>query len=154
MAFWLVKSESKVYSIDQLKADKVTAWEGVRNYQARNFLREMLVGELVLFYHSVDAPVGVAGVCRVRKKAYPDSTQFNSQSDYFDAAASLEAPRWYCPDLAFVEKFPAVFTLDAIRLLPGLKGMELLRRGSRLSVQPVSPAQFQLIVRVARKVSE
>ncbi len=152
MAYWLVKSESGNYSIGDLERDRVTFWGGVRNYQARNFLRQMKKGEQVLFYHSVTEPVGVVGICRVKKEAYPDPTQFDSKSQYFDAAASPEEPRWFCPDVEFVERFAQVLPLTDIRTLRGLADMELLRRGSRLSVQVASLKHFEIIVDAARKM--
>lgn len=150
MAFWLVKSEPDVYSIDDLRRDRVTHWHGVRNYQARNNLRAMRRGDQVLFYASVIDPVGIAGLAEVHKEAYPDPSQFERKSEYYDPKARQEAPRWFCPDLVFVQKFPAVLETKAIREMSGLKGLALLQKGSRLSVQPVSAAHFEILLRAAR----
>lgn len=144
-ACWLVKTEPSVYSIVDLKRDKSTHWHGVRNYQARNFLREMKTGDLVLVYHSSEEPVGIAGLARVSREAYPDPTQFEKAGEYFDPAATKENPRWFCPDLEYVETFPQVVPLARLRSVKALKDMVLLQRGSRLSVQPVSSVQFALL---------
>jgi predicted RNA-binding protein with PUA-like domain len=146
MAFWLVKSEPEVYSIDHLAKDKTTAWGGVRNYQARNYLRQMALKENVLFYHSNADPTGIAGLAQVAKTAYPDPEQFNPRSEYFDEKATKDQPRWFCPDLKFVKKFPRLLTLEELRAEKSLKDMLLLKRGSRLSVQPVSEKEFTTII--------
>ncbi len=151
MAYWLVKSEPSVYSIADLKRDRVTHWHGVRNYQARNFLREMAPGDDVLFYHSNEEPVGVAGLGRVKKKAYPDPSQYDKRSEYFDARATVEAPRWFCPDIEYVSVFDAVVQLDQLRAERALAKMVLLKRGTRLSVQPVTAIEFNTIVRLAER---
>ncbi len=154
MAFWLVKTEPHVYSIEDLRRDKVTAWTGVRNYQARNFLREMAVGDLVLIYHSNAEPPGVVGIARVNNAAKPDPTQFDQKSDYFDSAASLEKPRWFCPDLVFSAKFIEIVSLESLRVQAGLEGLALLQRGSRLSVLPITAKHFQIILKMAVKEDE
>lgn len=147
---WLLKSEPGVYSIDDLRRDGRTFWEGVRNYQARNFIRDtMEPGDRVLFYHSNADPLGVAGMARVAGAAYPDDTALDPKSDYYDPRASEADPRWYRMDVEFVEAFPAVVTLDALREVPGLEKMPLLNR-SRLSVQPVTDAEFDTIVALGR----
>ena len=151
MAFWLVKSEPNSYSIDDLKRDGVTAWNVVRNFQARSFLREMKVDEEVLFYHSVVNPIGIAGICRVARVAYPDPSQYERTSEYYDSKVPKDTPRWYSPDLAFLEAFQKTLRLEELKSLKGLEGMELLRRGSRLSVQPVTSKQFSIIIRYARE---
>lgn len=149
MAYWLVKSEPSVYSIADFARDRVTHWHGVRNYQARNFLRAMEPGDEVLFYHSNEEPVGVAGIGRVKKKAYPDPSQFERSSEYFDPRARPDAPRWFCPDIEYVASFAAVVPLDLLRREKSLGEMVLLQRGTRLSVQPVTAAQFKTIARLA-----
>jgi predicted RNA-binding protein with PUA-like domain len=149
MANWLVKSEPSCYSISDLKKDSSTAWEGVRNYQARNNLRAMKKGEKVLFYHSVDDPIGIAGIAKVIKEAYPDPLQFNKKSEYFDVAASKEKSRWFCPDLSFVKIFENVLPLSKLKTEANLNGLVLLQKGSRLSVQPVSDEHFNYILRLA-----
>ena len=145
MAHWLVKSEPDAYSIDDLARDRVTHWHGVRNYLARNHLCAMEPGDLVLYYHSNADPIGIVGVAKVTKKAYPDPSQFEKKGDHYDPKATAEKPRWFCPDLTFVKKYPKIITLDLLRQTPDLAKLELLRRGSRLSVLPVSAAEFAII---------
>jgi predicted RNA-binding protein with PUA-like domain len=144
---WLMKSEPEVYSIDDLQRDRQTPWTGVRNFQARNFMRDgMRVGDQVLFYHSNADPAGVAGVGRVAGAAYADPTQFDRASEYFEPRATPENPVWMLVEIAFVRKFPRLVTLDALRAEPGLTGLMLLRRGSRLSIQPVNAEHAKLIL--------
>lgn len=148
--YWLMKSEPEVYSIHDLERDGTTSWEGVRNYQARNYMRdEMAVGDAVLFYHSNASPPGVAGLATVARTAYPDPTARDSQSDYFDPKASDEDPRWLMVDLAFHERFPTLVPLDELRRAPGLEKMLVINR-SRLSVQPVTPGEFDVVVALGR----
>jgi predicted RNA-binding protein with PUA-like domain len=155
MNHWLIKSEPEVFSIHDLaKARKqTTRWEGVRNYQARNFLRSMKNGDLALFYHSNASPSAVAGVVEVVREAYPDETAWNAASDYHDPKASPDNPVWSLVDVKLMEVFPREIPLDELRGVKALAGMELLRRGSRLSVQPVTPAQFRTIRALASKGS-
>jgi predicted RNA-binding protein with PUA-like domain len=149
--YWLMKSEPGVYSIDDLERDGSTSWEGVRNYQARNFMRDdVKVGDLVLFYHSNAAPPGVAGIARVSKAAYPDPTQFDRRSKYFDETSSPDDPRWLLVDVEFVEKFPEAVPLDVLKSEPKLDGLLVIRRGQRLSVQPVEKQHFDLIRKLGR----
>lgn len=150
MAYWLVKTEPHVYSIDDLKRDGVTAWTGVRNYQARNFLRQMQVGDRVVIYHSNAKPPGVAGIATVKNLAKPDPTQFDTASEYYDASASTEAPRWFCPDVGFCSKFRNLISLDELRAQRSLEGLLLLQRGSRLSVIPLSEEHFRVIETLGR----
>ena len=149
MNYWLAKSEPSVYSIDDLKKDKITYWDGVRNYQARNFLKEMEKGDVVLFYHSNADPTGVAGVAKINKTAYPDPTQFNKRSKYFDEKATKEKPRWFCPDLKFVKKFKNVISLQDLKEVKALEKMTLLKRGNRLSVMPVTKKEYEVITKLA-----
>lgn len=153
MQYWLMKSEPEVFSIrDLAKAPrKTTHWEGVRNYQARNFLRAMKKGDRALFYHSNAEPPGVAGIVEIVREAYPDSTAWNPRSDYHDAKASPDNPVWSMVDVKLVTVFPREIPLDELRGLKALAGMELLRRGSRLSVTPVTPAEFRTIERLAER---
>jgi len=151
MAYWLVKTEPYVYSIDDLKRDKVTEWTGVRNYQARNFLKQMAVGDSVLVYHSNAEPPGVVGVASVKTVAAPDPTQFDTTSEYFDPAASKDCPRWFCPKLAFHTKLAQMVTLDALRQSRALEGLVLLQRGSRLSVVPVSEKHYRAIEKMGSR---
>jgi predicted RNA-binding protein with PUA-like domain len=152
--FWLLKSEPESFSIDDLiQANKQTTyWDGVRNYQARNFMRSMNIGDLAFFYHSNAEPSAIVGICEIVKTAYPDVTQFDPQHHHFDPKSKVEAPAWDMVDVKFVEKFKAPLTLDMLRVVPALEGLELLRRGSRLSVQPVTNAQWKAIVKLAKKL--
>lgn len=146
---WLMKSEPDVFSIDDLaKARKqTTGWDGVRNYQARNLLRdEIAVGDGVLFYHSSVDPPAVVGLARVVKAGYPDPTQFDAKSDYYDKDSKPDDPRWFSVDIAFDRKLARPVTLPELRAEPALGDMVLLRRGSRLSVQPVTPAEWKRIL--------
>ena len=153
MNHWLIKSEPEVFSIGDLARAprRTTSWEGVRNYQARNFLRAMHRGDRALFYHSNADPSGVAGVVEVVRTAYPDATAWDPRSDYHDPKASPENPVWSLVDVRLVEVFPRLVPLEELRGLRPLAGMELLRRGSRLSVQPVTAAEFRTIQRVAHR---
>lgn len=149
--YWLLKSEPDSFSIDDLaKAPKKTTdWGGVRNYQARNFLRDRLaVGDLAFYYHSNAHPPGIAGLASITRAGYPDSTQFDPQSDYYDADSSPENPRWYCVDVRFEKKFDRILSLDELRGIKELRGMVLLNK-SRLSVQPVSKDEWDAILRYA-----
>jgi len=147
---WLVKSEPGSYSIEDLRRDGSTFWNGVRNYQARNFMRdEMQPGDPVLFYHSNADPLGVAGIARVSRAGYPDPTARDPESPYFDPKAGDDDPRWYMVDLEFVEAFPAVVPLDVLRRTPRLEKMPLVNK-SRLSVQPVTEEEFAIVVELAR----
>ncbi|MSP71808.1 MAG: EVE domain-containing protein [Myxococcales bacterium] len=149
MRHWLMKSEPEVFSIDDLKENKKTSWEGVRNYQARNFMRDdMQLGDKVLYYHSNAEPTGVAGVAEVCRLAYPDPTQWDPRSKYHDASASREDPRWLMVDVKFVSRFSEVVSLESLKANPLLAGMPVLKRGMRLSVQPVSPEHFEEVVRL------
>ena len=146
---WLVKSEPESYSIDHLRRDGHTPWTGVRNYQARNLMRDrMRVGDPVLFYHSSAEPPGVVGLARVASAAYPDPTALDPKSDYYDEKSTEDDPRWFLVDIEFVEKFPRMVTLAEIREDASLAGMPLVNR-SRLSVQPVEPAELERIRRLA-----
>ncbi|MFU8779862.1 MAG: EVE domain-containing protein [Kiritimatiellia bacterium] len=145
MQYWLMKSEPSVFSIDDLVRDGVTGWEGVRNYQARNFMRDaMRVGDLALFYHSNATPPGVVGVMRVVREGYPDDTAADKTSPYFDAkaAAAGKSNPWVRVDLELVEKFPVAVRLEQLRAEPALAGLMVTRKGSRLSVQPVEQNHF------------
>lgn len=148
---WLIKSEPDVYSIDDLKRDGRTCWDGVRNYQARNFIRDdMRIGDRVLFYHSSTDAVGVAGIARVCKAAYADHTALDPNSDHYDPKSTAEHPIWMMVDLEFVEKFDRVVTLATLRATTGLESMLVLQRGQRLSVQPVDEKHFKRIESLGR----
>ena len=150
--YWLVKSEPDSFSIDDLAKvpRQTTCWDGVRNYQARNFMRQMSVGDQVLFYHSNADPPAVVGSAEVVRTAYPDDTQFDKRSNHYDSASTVDRPRWDMVDLKYIEKFPSSLPLDRLRQESKLKGMALLRKGSRLSVQPVSEAEWRVITKLAR----
>ena len=148
--YWLLKSEPGVYSIDHLAKDKKTDWECVRNYQARNFmLRDMQTGDEVLFYHSNAEPSGIAGLAKVNSGPKPDKTQFDKNSEYFDPKATQENPRWHCVEVSFVKKFASVITLDQLRKPKELAEMQVLKKGQRLSVQPVTEAEFRSILKIS-----
>lgn len=149
--YWLMKSEENVYSIRDLERDGTTHWEGVRNYEARNLMRDdMKVGDGVLFYHSNARPPGVAGLATVVRGGYPDHFAFDRKSRYHDPKSDPDNPVWFMVDVAFGEAFPEVVTLEEIKATPALEGMVLLKR-SRLSVQPISEEEFRLIRKMGRK---
>ena len=155
MNYWLMKSEPDVFSIHDLARKKSEPWDGVRNYQARNFMRDgMQVGDLILFYHSNAEPPGVAGVARVAGAARPDPTAFDARSKYFDASSKPEKPRWWLVDVEYVETFTHLIALSALREQEGLQDMVLLRPGNRLSVMPVRPEEFKRIVQLGRSARE
>lgn len=147
MNYWLMKSEPESFSIDDLKRVKREPWSGVRNYQARNHMKAMAVGDLAFFHHSSTDPIGIAGLMKIVAKAHPDSTQFDPKSPYFDPKAKKEKPIWECVDVGFVKKFKRLIPMDELRGMKALKDMVLLQRGSRLSVQPVSKKEFDAILK-------
>jgi predicted RNA-binding protein with PUA-like domain len=147
MNHWLLKTEPDEFSIDALKKKKLEPWSGVRNYQARNFIRDgMKVGDLIFFYHSSCEIPGIVGIARVASDAYPDPTQFNPKSDYFDAGSDRSEPRWLLVDVAFERKLKRTITLDELKDRPDLEGLALIRRGNRLSVIPVSKKHWDFIL--------
>jgi predicted RNA-binding protein with PUA-like domain len=148
MNYWLMKSEPDEFSIDDLKRVKREPWSGVRNYQARNFMmKTMKAGDGIFFYHSNTAIPGITGLAEVASDTYPDPTQFNKKSDYYDAASTLENPRWWLVDVGFKRKLKRVISLDELKLQTDvLEDFALLRRGNRLSVLPVSKAQWNHIL--------
>jgi predicted RNA-binding protein with PUA-like domain len=153
--YWLMKSEPDVFSIDDLERTGVDCWDGVRNYQARNFMRDhMKVGDGVLFYHSNAKPPGVAGLASVARTAYPDPTAFDPGSHYFDPDSDPQDPRWLMVDISFEEKFPAVLPLSVLQTTPGLQDMMVTKKGMRLSVQPVTPAEWKIVVKLGRKAGK
>lgn len=147
---WLMKSEPETYSIDDLERDGSEPWDGVRNYQARNFMREMAEGDLLLYYHSNAKPPGVAGIGRISREAYPDPSQFDEKSKYYDPKSKKEEPRWSLVEVEFVEKFAEEIPLQALKDDPALAGMLVTQKGSRLSVQPVETPHFKHILKVAK----
>ena len=149
--YWLIKSEAEVYSIADLERDRSTCWEGVRNYQARNIMRdEMRVGDLALYYHSNSDPTGVAGIARVCREAYPDDTAWERTSRYFDPKTDRSSPTWLMVDVEHVETFPCVVPLQELKSNPRLDGMMVIKRGMRLSIQPVDKKNFDEVLRMAR----
>jgi predicted RNA-binding protein with PUA-like domain len=151
MRYWLMKTEPGVYSIDDLRRDKKTGWEGVRNYQVRNWLRdEVKVDDRVLFYHSNVEPPGVVGLAGVVREGYPEPFAFDPKHKYFDPGSKPENPRWFTVDVGFVERWREPVSLEELKADPRLQGMEVTRRGSRLSVHPVSAEHFERVVEKGR----
>ena len=147
MAFWLMKSEPDAYSIDDLKRDKREPWDGIRNYQARNMMRDdMRVGDKVFFYHSNCKEPGVVGVMKIASKPYPDPTQFDPDSKYYDAKSDPDNPRWILVDVAYVKKLKRTITLTEIKAHPELDDMILTRKGNRLSIMPVTEEEWEVIL--------
>lgn len=149
MAKWLAKTEPDECSIDDFarNPDKAIVWEGVRNYQARNFLRDMNVGDEVFIYHSSCKLIGIAGIVKVTRAAYPDPAQFDKKSPYFDGKSPTDNPRWLAVDMVFVDKLPRLIPLDELKSLPGLDDLALVKKGSRLSVMPVSDTEWDVILK-------
>jgi predicted RNA-binding protein with PUA-like domain len=147
--YWLMKSEPDVYSIDDLARDRRCKWEGVRNYQARNHLRAMKAGDLAFFHHSSATPPGIAGIARVSREAHPDPSQFDPESDYYDPKSDPENPRWSMVEIELVRKLDRLLPMDELRAMPELRDMALLQRGQRLSVQPVTEAEWKAICKRA-----
>jgi predicted RNA-binding protein with PUA-like domain len=150
--YWLMKCEPSAYTIDELAKDRTTGWEGVRNYQARNYMRDdMQVGDGVLFYASNADPSGVTGLAEIVKAGYPDPFAFEKGHEYFDADSRKDAPTWYTVDLGFVERFPGIVSLETLKSTRGLEQMVVTKKGSRLSVQPVTSAEFAIVCRLGRR---
>jgi predicted RNA-binding protein with PUA-like domain len=147
-----MKCEPSAYTIEALERDGQTGWEGVRNYQARNFMRdEMQAGDGVLFYASNADPSGVTGLAQIVRAGYPDPFAFKKGHKYYDDASSKKHPIWYTVDVGFVERFPVPVSLDDLRQTPGLEQMMVLRKGSRLSIQPVTKAEYDIVARRGRR---
>ena len=152
MKYWLMKTEPGCFSIDDLAAapNQTSCWDGVRNFQARNFMRdEMSEGDPVLFYHSVTNP-GIVGVAKVVRESYPDHTAWNPEDRHYDPRSTADKPLWFMVDVQFVEKFANPIPLGSLRGIKGLEKMELLKKGSRLSVMPVAREEFEIILRLAK----
>jgi predicted RNA-binding protein with PUA-like domain len=153
MQYWLMKTEPDVFSIDDLIRKKRSGWDGVRNYQARNFMRDgMKLGDLVFFYHSNAEPPGIVGLAKVSKLAHPDPTQFDSKSEYFDPKAKMETPTWMQVEVEFVEKFPTLISLDQLKAQKKLRDMPLVKRGNRLSVMPISQEHANFILQLKKQL--
>lgn len=153
MNYWLMKSEPETFGIDHLaKCPKQTHyWDGVRNYQARNMIRDdMKVGDMAFFYHSNATPPGIAGIMRITRAAYPDPTQFDAHSKYYDPKATPEKPRWCVVDVTLVEKFKHYIPIDELRQESGLTNMQVLRKGNRLSITPVTEEEWEIIMEMAK----
>lgn len=154
MNYWLMKSEPDVFSFEDLKSrpNQTEPWDGVRNYQARNFMRdEMRVGDQILFYHSNTNPPGVAGVARVASKPYPDPTAFDKKSKYFDPKSDPENPRWMLVDVAYKSDLKRLVSLEEMKSMPELEEMRVMQRGNRLSITPVTKEEFQAIKKVGMR---
>jgi predicted RNA-binding protein with PUA-like domain len=149
--YWLMKSEPNVYSIADLKRDGSTCWDGVRNYQARNIMRdEMKLGDRVFFYHSNVKPMGIYGVAEVVHEGYADDTAFDPDDLHYDAKSDPNNPTWMMVDIGYVGTFQTPVTLDTLKQTPGLEQMKVIQRGSRLSVQPVSAAEWDIVMALGR----
>jgi len=152
MKYWLMKSEPSDYSIDDLKRDKIEPWDGVRNYQVRNMMRDdMQVGDIALFYHSNTQEIGVVGVMKIVSKAYPDPTQFDPKSLHPDPKSDPDNPRWLCVDVRFMRKFPRIVSLSEIKECKSLADMRLVQKGNRLSVMPINKKHFDKIISLSVK---
>ena len=150
--FWLIKSEPESFSIDDLSRAKqqTTCWDGVRNYQARNYMRdEMKLGDRLLFYHSSTDPPAIVGTAKVVRESYPDHTAWDKKDHHYDPASTPDNPRWFMVDIQLDQVFKQPLTLETLRGVTALKEMELLRKGSRLSVQPVRKAEFEAVLKLA-----
>lgn len=150
MRYWLLKTEPSAYSFDRLRSDGTTPWTGVRNFQARNNMMEMCLGDLALFYHSSIPEPAAVGICEVVRTAYPDFTQFERDGEYFDGRATAGKPIWYMVDVAFCQELAHPVTLARLRAEPRLMGMALLKRGQRLSVQAVMPHEWKIVLELAK----
>lgn len=149
MKYWLMKSEPDCFSIDDLRQaeNQTTPWDGVRNYQARNLMRDdMSIGDLVFFYHSSTTPPGIVGIAEVISAPYPDHTAFDPESDHYDPKSMPDNPRWFMVDVQFKQKFDDIIPLQRLKECPELKGMQLLKKGNRLSVMPVDESHWCFIV--------
>ncbi len=146
----MLKSEPEVFSIDDLERKMVEGWDGVRNYQARNYLKSMKKGDRAFFYHSRQKPPGIVGICRIVRAAYPDDTASNPASPYYDPRHTVETPVWFRVDVEFVEKFPRMVSLDELKATPGLDQMVVTRKGSRLSVQPVTAGEWNTVLKLLK----
>lgn len=150
MKYWIFKSEPSTYSIDDMMRDVTTYWNGVRNYQARNFLRDdVKIGDQVLFYHSSCEVPAVVGLCEVVKNGYPDFTAFEPKSEYFDPKSKIDEPTWFMVDIKFVKKFRNPVTLQNIKSNPKLRNLKLVQKGNRLSIIPITKDEFDEILKMA-----
>lgn len=148
MAYWLMKSEPEVFGIDHLQQRGRWLWDGVRNYQARNFLRQMQVGDLALFYHSNCKVPAVVGLMRIVRAGYADPTQFEPDNKYYDPKSTLDAPRWTAVDVEFVQRWSELISLQQLKALPELADLALVKKGNRLSLMPMTDAEWQAVLRL------
>lgn len=151
--YWLMKSEPSCFSLEDLRGAPggTEHWDGVRNYQARNFMRQMKAGDLALFYHSNCAEPGVVGIMRITRESYPDHTAWDRDGEHFDAKSTPENPRWFMVDVTFVEALQRAVPLAQMRAVPALGGMQLLKVGNRLSVMPLTKEEFEEIIKLSRE---
>jgi predicted RNA-binding protein with PUA-like domain len=147
--YWLFKSEPDTYGFDRLEKERTTPWSGVRNFQARNNMMEMALGDLGFFYHSSIAEPAAVGICKVVRTAYPDFTAFEKGGEYYDPRSTPDKPKWMMVDVEYVEPLARPVTLARMRADPRLVGMPLLRRGQRLSVQPVTPHEWKIVLELS-----
>lgn len=152
MAYWLMKSEPDTFGIDHLQQRGQWLWDGVRNYQARNFLRQMQVDDLALFYHSNCKVPAVVGLMRICRSSYPDPTQFEPDSHYYDPKSSLDHPRWTAVDVEFVEKFAQPIALQDLKQRPELADLALVKKGNRLSLMPMTQREWQAVLQQQQAV--
>ena len=147
MNYWLMKSEPSVFGIEDLEKapQKTDHWDGVRNYQARNYMRQMKKNDLAFFYHSNCKPCGIVGIMKITREAYPDHTSWDKKSKYFDPKSTKENPRWFMVDVKFYKKFDEMISLDALKVLKGLNDLPLIKKGNRLSIMPIQPGQWKVI---------
>ena len=151
MQYWLIKSEPDAFSIDDLQKADVEPWDGIRNYQARNFMRDkMQIGDQVFFYHSSCAVPGIVGVCEVASEPYPDPTAFDPEEKYYDPKSDPDKPRWILVDMKFVKKLEESISLTELKTMPELEGMRLLSKGNRLSIMPVEKSEWDFITGIAK----
>jgi len=152
MGYWLMKSEPDAYSIDDLANEEVGMWEGCRNYTVRNFLRDsMQDGDQAFFYHSSVVPAGIVGIMEIAGEAFPDPTQFDPESEYYDAKSPNDNPRWIARNVKFVRKFAEMVTLTTLKATPGLENMGVVMRGQRLSIMPVTPQEWEIVMGMVGK---
>ena len=151
MQYWLIKSEPDAFSIDDLQLAGVEPWDGIRNYQARNFMRDqMQVGDQVFFYHSSCATPGIVGICEVASEPYPDPTAFDPENNYYDPKSDPDRPRWILVDMKFVKKLENLLSLKELKTIPELEEMRLLRKGNRLSIMPIEKSEWDFIVGITQ----
>jgi predicted RNA-binding protein with PUA-like domain len=148
-SYWLMKSEPDVFSIDDLERTRTTHWDGVRNFKARNYMRSMKMGDGVFFYHSNADPKAIVGLARVSRESYPDTSQYDKKSEYYEPRATKDKPYWFMVEIEFVRKLDHPLSLETLRGVAGLEAMALLKKGQRLSVQPITEDEWKTVCRLA-----